>query len=229
MFSKLAWPLLLLLAPAHAFAGAPPAVGMIPLPVELPQPFAVQDFGQDLEPACTAIYLNESVSSGLYAPVAANVELADDLHTSLVGAQVLCGFDLGYYKPGTGLVDATVTFYANAPIDAGRGAVLAGPYVVHGLPAGLNAFHIEVGGGMLQTDLWVGVAFSDALTGMLCFSPPSLGASHDVIWFTPPELPSGIATNFGGNPTANLFLGVYTSPATPARAATWGSLKAHYR
>jgi hypothetical protein len=229
MFSKLAWSLLLLLAPAHAFAQTPPAMAVVPLPLELPAPFVVRDFGPDLEPACLPIYLNESIATGFYAPVAANVELADDLHTSIADAQLLCGFDLAYYKPGAGLVDATVTFYANAPIDADRGVVLAGPYVVQGLPAGLHAFHIEVVGGMVQSDLWMGVAFNDGVTGLLCFGPPSLGASHDVIWSTPPGLPPGGATNFSGNPPANLFLGVYTSPSTPASAATWGSLKAHYR
>ena len=229
MFSKFAWPLLLFLAPAHAFADAPPAVGVLPIPVELSRTFVVHDFGQDLEPACVAVYVNETVSADFYAPVAADVELADDLHTTLVDAQLLCGFDLAYYKPGEGLVDATVTFYGNTPIDPDRGAVLAGPYVVHGLPAGLNAFHIEVAGDVLQGDLWMGVAFSDGLTGLLCFGPPTLGTSHDAVWVTPPEFPSGFASDFGGNPEANLFLAVYTSPTTPARAATWGSMKAHYR
>jgi hypothetical protein len=229
MFSKLAWSLLLLLAPAQAFAQPPPAMGVVPLPIELPEPFLVTDFGHDLEPACTRIYLNESIATGYYAPVAANVELADDLHTSIVDAQLLCGFDLGYYKPGAGLVDATVTFYANAPGDPDRGVVLAGPYLVPGLPAGLNAFHVEVAGGMLQSDVWMGVAFNDGETGLLCFGPPSLGTSHDVVWSTVAGLPPGVATNFGGNPPANLFLGVYTSPSTPAPIATWGGLKAHYR
>ncbi len=229
MFAQLAWSLLLVVAATPALAAAPPAVDVVPLPVALPKPFVVHDFGRDLEPTCTMNYLNESISALFYAPVAANVELADDLHTSIVGNQLLCGFDLGYYKAGAGLVDATVTFYANAPFDPGRGPVLAGPYVIEGLPAGLNAFHLEVAGAMLQSDLWMGVAFSDGSTGLLCFGPPSLGDSHDVVWFAPPEFPSGFAINFSGNPAANFFLGVYTSPATPANVATWGSLKAHYR
>ena len=228
MFTKLAWSLLLLLAPAPASAETPPAMSVVPVPFGLPKP-SLRDFGPDLEPACIPVYLNESIATGFYAPVAANVELADDLHTSIAGSQLLCGFDLGYYKPGAGLVDATVTFYANTPLDPDRGIVLAGPYVVTGLQAGMNAFHIEVAGNVLPTDVWMGVAFNDGVTGLLCFGPPSLGSSHDVIWSTPPGLPPGAATNFAGNPPANLFLGVSTSPSTKASAATWGTLKAHYR
>ena len=221
--------LLLLLLPAAVFAGPAPDPGIVPLPVAVPKPLVVRDFGRDLEPACTPIYLNESLSAGFYAPVAAHVELADDLHTTLVVPQLLCGFDLGYFKPGVGLVDATVTFYANGPDDPARGSVLAGPYVVAGLPAGVHAFHIEVAGAMLEGNVWMGVAFSDGVSGLLCFGPPTLGASHDLVWITPPGDPSGFASDFDGNPPANLFLGVSTSPATPASAATWGRLKAVYR
>ena len=59
--------------------------------------------------------------------------------------------------------------------------------------------------------------------------PHTLGSSHDIAWVSTPGFPTGFAYNFGGVPAANFFLGVYTSPATPARPATWGSLKAHYR
>lgn len=229
MRSKLAWPLLLLLAPTPALASAPFKGNPIPIPIELSEIPALRDFGRDLETACTPIYVNESISTGYYLPVAPNVELADDLHTTLVGNQVLCGFDLGYYNPGDGLVNAIVTFYANDASDAGRGDVLAGPYLVQGLPSGLNAFHIEVQGGMLQQDLWMGVAFDDGVTGMLSFGPPTLGSSHDLVWFTPTDFPPGFATNFGGIPPADLFLAVSTSPSTPVQPATWGSLKAHYR
>jgi len=229
MRSMLAWPLFLLLAPPSAFASAPTKGNPIPIPVDLSEPLALRDFGRDLESACTPIYVNESISTGYYLPVAPNVELADDLHTTLAESQVLCGFDLGYYKPGEGLVNATVTFYANNPFDAEKGAVLAGPYLVQGLPSGPNAFHIEVQGGMLQPDLWMGVAFDDGVTGMLSFGPPTLGSSHDLVWFTPTDFPPGFVTNFGGTPPADLFLAVYTSPSTPVHPATWGSLKAYYR
>jgi len=229
MFAKLAWPIVLLLAPSSALAGAPTVGRAVPLPIQLTEPLVVRDFGQNLEPACLPIYLNESTSTNFYAPVGVDVELADDLHTTLTGDQVLCGFDLAYYNPGEGLVNAVVTFYAGYPNDVDRGAVLAGPYPIHGLPTGINAFHIEVQGGLLQANLWLGVTFSDGETGLLTFGPPTLGSSHDIVWYSPPVFPSGFAYNFGGTPVADFFLGVHTSPATPARPATWGSLKAQYR
>src|SRR5262249_12409754 len=106
-----------------------------------------------------------------------------------------------------------------------RGPAIAGPYVIPGLPPGANAFHIEVAPGSVAPDVWLGVAFDDPSTGLLSFGPPTLGSSHELVWVTPP----GVVTNFGGQPPADLFLGLYSTPATPARPSTWGSLKALYR
>ena len=211
-----------------SFSAAAPA-STTPLPVPLPAGFpdnlSIRNFGIDLEPACNAVYLNESVTTGYYIPAGAGVELADDLHTTLAAPQAICAFDIGYYSPGAAPVNATVTVYANDPGDAGRGAPIAGPYLVAGLPPGANAFHIEVGSGVVAPHVWLGVAFDDAGTGLLSFGPPSLGSSHDLAWLAPP----GISVTYGGQPPANLFLGLHSSPSTPARTATWGNLKAHYR
>lgn len=197
----------------------------VPLPADILAQLAVRNFGIDLEPACNAVYLDETFSTGYYVPAGAGIELADDLHTVLAGPQSICAFDLGYYNPGDAPVTATVTVYANGGADPVKGVVIAGPYLIHGLPPGANAFHIEVGGGTVLPHVWLGVAFDDARTGLLSFSPPTLGGSHDVVWITPP----GVATNYGGQPPADFFLGLHSSPSTPARPSTWGNLKALYR
>ena len=109
--------------------------------------------------------------------------------------------------------------------DRGKGTAIAGPYVITGLPPGAHAFHFEVASGVVLPHVWLGVAFDDDATGLLSFGPATLGASHDAVWLTPP----GAATNYGGEPPADVYLGLYSSPATPARPSTWGSLKALYR
>jgi len=197
----------------------------VPLPEDFPSHLVVRDFGIDLEPVCHAVYLDESVSTGFYIPAGPGIEVADDLHTTLTETQAICGFDFGYYNPGDGVVTATVTLYANNELDANKGAPIAGPYVIHGLPPGANAFHIDVVAGVVVPHVWLGVAFDDYLTGLLTYSPASLGSSHDTVWLTPP----GAATNYGGQPPADVFLGLYSSPSTPVRPATWGSLKSLYR
>jgi hypothetical protein len=210
-------------------AFARPAIALpiaaIPLPPSAPETYTVRDFGLDLEARCTPVYLDETYTTGYYLAVGAGVELADDLHGVLTETQAICGFDFGYFNPGNGNVSATVTVYANDEFDPGRGAVIAGPYVLHGLPPGANAFHVDATGGVVMPHSWLGVAFDDANTGLLSFGPPTLGTSHEIVFLTPP----GVVTNFGGHPPADLFLGLDSSPATPARASTWGSLKAHYR
>ena len=212
---------LLLLVSVPAFATPAP----VRLPADFPAHLAVRDFGIDLEPVCHAVYLNENLSTGYYLPAGPGIEVADDLHTTLTEPQAICGFDFGYFNPGAALVTATVTVYANSEFDPGKGAPIAGPYVIHGLPPGPNAFHIDAASGIVQPHVWLGVAFDDGVTGLLSFGPPTLGSSHDAVWLTPP----GVATNYGGVPPADVFLGLYSSPATPTRPSTWGSLRATYR
>ena len=212
---------LFLLAAVKAFAAPAP----VPLPEDFPAHLVVRDFGVDLEPVCHPVYLDESVSTGYYLPAGPGIEVADDLHTTLTETQAICGFDFGYFNPGAALVTATVTVYGNGEFDPGKGAPIAGPYVIAGLPPGANAFHFDVVGGIVQPHVWLGVAFDDGATGLLSYGPPTLGSSHDVVWLTPP----GVATNYGGQPPADVFLGLYSSPSTPVQPSTWGSLKATYR
>jgi len=209
------------------FASVPALAKPVPTPVpaDFPSHLVVRDFGIDLEPVCHAVYLDETLSTGYYLPAGAGVEVADDLHTTLTEAQAICGFDFGYFNPGAGAVTATVTLYENSAIDPNKGSAIAGPYVIHGLPPGANAFHVDVVGGIVAPHVWLGVAFDDDATGLLTFGPATLGSSHDVVWLTPP----GVATNYGGLPPADLFLGLYSSPSTPAQSSTWGSLKVLYR
>jgi len=218
---------LVVLASMFLFASVP-ALGApvpVPLPEDFPQHLVVRDFGIDLEPVCHPVYLDESVSTGFYLPAGPGIEVADDLHTTLTEPQAICGFDFGYFNPGAGQVTATVTVYANSAFDPDKGAPIAGPYVIHGLPPGANAFHIDVVGGIVQPHVWLGVAFDDGVTGLLSFGPPTLGSSHDAIWLTPP----GVSANYGGQPPADVFLGLYSSPSTPVQPSTWGNLKVLYR
>jgi hypothetical protein len=227
MLSRLLSPLLLLaLAAPGASAGAQDFPGRgAPRAITLHEPIVPRVIGFDHAPSCMAIYLNETTSTGFYVPAGTQVELADDLHTTSQGTQALCAFDFGYYKPTSGTVDAVITFYDNTPADDPPGAVMAGPFLLDGLPEGANAFHVEVAGGLVDADIWMGVSFSDAETGLLAFTPATLGTSHDLVRQSPP----GETGNFGGAPPADFFLGVYSSPSTPSPPATWGGLKAIYR
>lgn len=215
-----------------AAAGPPVHAEMLPLPVPaepLPGgpagPIQPRPIGFDHAPSCMPIYANETHDTGYYIPVGAGVELADDLHTTAEGRQALCAFDFAYYKSGSGPVSAIVTFYEGSPGDGAPGAVIAGPFLLVGLPAGLNAFHMEVPGGVVDEDVWMGVAFDRDGVGLLAFGPPTEGTTHDLAWLNPP----GELGSFGGTPPADFFLGVYSSPSTAARVATWGELKSFYR
>jgi hypothetical protein len=215
---------------ALLMGGAPVEAGVLPGPVAprpFPGPAAVPlvPRGPDYSGGCLRIYANETTSTHFYVAPGPGVELADDLHTTATGMQVLCAFDFGYFKPDPGVVDATVMFYDNTIADVGPGDLLAGPFLVAGLPTGANAFHVEVPGGFVDGDVWMSVAFSDGQTGLLTFDPPDQGTSHDLAWVSSPP---GIG-NLGGTPPANFFLGVYTSSVTPARTSTWGGIKLIYR
>jgi hypothetical protein len=196
-----------------------------PQPIELSGAVPAQPIGPQHAYSCMPIYINETTSTGFFAPAGAGVELADDLHTTSEGVEAICALDFGYHKPSAGVVDATITFYDNDAADGSVGSVLAGPFLIQGLPSGTNAFHLQVAGGLVDEDVWMGVAFSDGETGLLTFGPPDQGTSHDLAWLDPP----GQMGNFGGVPPADFFLGVYASPRTPAVARTWGSVKAFYR
>jgi hypothetical protein len=195
-------------------------------PIDLSRPPALRDFGLDHAPSCMEIYLNETNSTGFYVPVGKDVELADDLHTTSRGREALCAVDLGYFKSTLGPVNAVITIYDNYPGDDLPGAVLAGPFLIEGLPSGVNAFHIEVPGGMVDEDVWMGVAFDDNSTGLLTFDPATLGLSHDLARIGGS---GGSVGNWGGTPPASFYLGVYSSPSTPIVPLTWGALKSHYR
>ncbi len=178
---------------------------------------------------CGALYSNLVNISEYYYAAGAAVEVADDCH--MLAAGHLCGIDMGYYKSTPGTTVATIVFYANDPLDnTVPGVVLAGPYTVSGLPTGANIVHVDLEAGTgppdLTQDIWLGVTFSTASTGLILADPPETGTSDDLFYKTPP----GQYTWFGGNPVANFMLAVYGNElATPAASTTWGRIKQLYR
>jgi hypothetical protein len=149
-------------------------------------------------------YANTGVPNGLYFPAGANVEVLDDLHLGGIRVTDLCAFDIGYFKAGPGVTTATVVFYANNAGDSPPGATLA-TFTLPGLPAGENAFHVEVPSSSLTQEVWLGVAFDAADAGLQLARPAWPGTSDDWFLMRPPNQ----YFNFGGNPRSDFMLGVY--------------------
>jgi hypothetical protein len=221
---------LAVLAGGASLALAAPRVSVTPLPG--PQPIALQRSVitlQSVAADCGPIYSNTQNLLGYFYAGGAGVEVADDLHMTMDAH--LCGIDFGYYKSTAGTTAATIVFYANDQLDnLVPSVVLAGPYVVTDLPTGANVIHVDLGSGTgmpdVTQDVWLGISFSTASTGLLMTDPPELGISDDLFYKTPP----GQYAWFGGDPVANFYLAVYGNElATPAAATTWGRVKQLYR
>jgi hypothetical protein len=195
------------------------------LPAPLPERLVPVPIGPEHAGGCDEIYLNETTQTGYYTLLLDGGELADDLHTTATSDWPLCAFDFGYYKPTAGAVDATVTFYRNNGVDGGIGAVMAGPFLIAGLNGGGGwAYHVEAPFGTVGPDVWMGVEFSDAGTGLLSFDPPTTGSSHDLV-----AADGTIYITPFAEHVANYFLGVYASRPTGTQDATWGQVKSIYR
>jgi hypothetical protein len=217
------------LAGSAAPALAGPRVSVTPLAGPVPLTLKRTVVTLQSSGDCGAIYANTQNPLGYFYAAGAGVEVADDLH--MVGPGHLCGIDFGYYKSTAGVTGAAIAFYANDPIDGLQPyMLLAGPYVVSNLPSGANVIHLDLepGTGMpdLTQDVWLGVSFSAASTGLLITDPPELGTSDDLFYVTPP----GQYTWFNGAPPASFYLAVYANQFTvPVGATTWGKLKQLYR
>ena len=209
-----------------ALAGTPPQ-RLAPTAVTLPHVIPHLAVSVGRVQACGLTYDNTTNLTGYFYAPGAGVEVADDLH--MISGGHLCGADFVYYKSTTGTTVATLTFYENDATDTTFGPVLAGPYVISDLPNGFNSIHVNLAPGTgpptLGADIWLGVAFSTAGTGLVMSDPPSMGSSDDLFMETPP----GMEYYFGGDPVASFGLAVYADIATPAKGSTWGRIKTLYR
>ncbi len=212
----------LLLGATVAIADVSPVTRAISLPLhgaELQRPQTTAP------PAGSLSFSNTAYNSGWYTSSPGTNSALDDLHMAAGG--VLTGFDFGYIKTTAGTTTATVTFYANDANNTAPSLLVAGPYVVTGLPSGTNAWHVEVGdSNVLGKDVWMGVAFATTSTGHLIYNPPTLGTSADY-WYQ--FAPTAGYNTFGGNPRANFYSAVYTASATPVAPASWGGIKQLFR
>ena len=204
-------------------APSPQPVGGTILPLQLTSPPELKHIGPEHADECMLVYMSEDPAPTSYYAPGAFVEVADDLHTVLTEPQALCAVDIGYFSP-TGPTDIIVTFYDNAG-DAPPVAVTAGSFPLPGAPMGANFVHVELPVGIVTPSTWMGVAFSNPDAGLIISEFPTVGTSHDYHYETPP----GDYFFLGGDPLANYWLGVYTSPSVQTESATWGKVKAIYR
>lgn len=163
-------------------------------------------------------YSNTTSYTGYYCSGGAGWTLADDVHrtTDLAIARI----DFGYVSAiPSGTTDAWLKIFANNSEDSilpSAGTLLA-EYPLVGLPVG-GGYIIEVDlasyprplPGNEYPDLWIGLEFDVADTGLAIFHPPTVGTSHDdLVWHE--DWGPG---NFGPppNPPANLCLATYPVP-----------------
>jgi len=217
--------------------GGGTAAGASTLPVErsdigpLPPGFAMQTTQRTLWEVPNGVdtgitvYDNTVNLAGAYYAGQAGAEAIDDLHLTGPGAGALSSVCFGYLEPTVNgeTVEATVTIYDN-PGGLDVSAVpLAGPFVVAGLPQGLNTVTVAVPGGVvLDGDLWMGVRFDSSTAGLVICNPPALGTSHDYY------LEDGQLYYFGGDPPANFDMCVESDVLVATRPATWSALRARY-
>ncbi|MFG0328964.1 MAG: hypothetical protein ACF8PN_03605 [Phycisphaerales bacterium] len=164
----------------------------------------------------------------VYAPGAAFVEVADDVH--LEREADLVSIQFAYYIIfDFGSFDATINVWTNDEdnsIYPGAGAELIASYSVPDLPKSPFAL-VEVRFDLperlrVDEDLWLGVSFSDPDVYTALCDPPVVGWSDDLFSLNPP----GGLFYFGGDPAARFWWGAYADaedvlyldPPVPGRA-----------
>ena len=153
-------------------------------------------------------------------------ELLDDLHTNATGYEALCVYEIGFYNLSGNETSAYITIYDNDGVDSAPGRILAGPFEINGLPAGLVRAQYRAPSGVIDEDVWMGVKFGAFKgTGLTLADPVLYGMSHDLAY--DPRVgyvdlgPDGLPANF--------VLSVTSQLPVPTQTNTWGFLKASYR
>jgi len=157
-------------------------------------------------------------------------EYGDDCHMATSGT--LTEFTIGYFEGAAASVDALITFYTNDAADGIIGAVVAGPYLVTGMPGGfVTATITPPDSPMIPANVWFAVQFSPGTAGLvIAGGPPTVGTSHDVFVDTGLYTPPPGLVFFSGNPVANFMIAIETdTPPVPVEVSTWGKIKAQYR
>lgn len=140
-------------------------------------------------------------------------EVGDDI--SFAGGQTgnLQAFTFIYYDPSPAATTANVFFYEQDLVTGEVGNYLGG-YTIENLP-GVGAWIINVDPvdypiTFDQPDIWMSVQFDDANSGLILYTPPTVGTSYDVFaQFT------GTWSYYyftGHNPAANFGLAVSLTP-----------------
>lgn len=164
-----------------------------------PVPAGVNLGNNGLVPQVAPDYSNTTTFTGYYYPAGAGVIVADDVHrtTSLPIAQI----SFAYYAPTTA-PDVTMYIYNNVGDSTLPAALIAsyGLGTLNGSGAWSYTISLPTPLGA-PADLWIGFSFSAANAGLLTFSPPTVGTSHDL--FT---INNAGPYWFGGNPPANFYL-----------------------
>ncbi len=147
--------------------------------------------------ALTRLYDNTGNPANAYYGAQGGAEVLDDLH--LASGGMLDTLVVEYFDPAlAGTLSATVKLYDNpGGLDLGA-TLLAGPFVVTGLPRGRGAVAIPLSHALaVGPNLWVGVQFTSTTAGWILRGTPAVGSSHDLY------LENGNLYWFGGDPKAN--------------------------
>jgi hypothetical protein len=190
-------------------------------PTPLPPNVSVQQ-SRITAPSETPDYSNTTSGTNRWFRAGANKIAADDVHRTTT--QDLGGIEFGYYTTtASGTVDAVLSVWAN---DANDSIIqLIESYTLTDLPVNsAYAFIVDIGQLACPQDLWIGLAFSDANTGLLTYDPPTIGASHDL--FAIDDDGDGVLDSlrwFGGNPKANFYLATYPVVPEPGSLLALGS------
>lgn len=158
------------------------------------------------------------VSGGPYT------EYADDIHIDIGG--LLCEFSFTYFEPAPGPTDMIVTIYANDAGDATIGPIVAGPYLLAGLPGGLTTVTVPVPDTpLIPEDVWFSITGTTLSHGLvIAGGPPTTGVSHDVFL----DVPGLGLVFFGGSPVANFNISLDVDVTVPTEETTWGQIKSMY-
>lgn len=211
----------LMLTPALASATTPTAATLTPIPEGKTLTYSDVSLwnGNQGQQAPVVIYDNTAFISTSTYYNQQNNEILDDLHGVSSGA--ISSITIAYFAPA-GPTNATLTVYGNDAVDTGIGAVVAGPFVANGLPAGANVVTITVpGGAPVGPDMWLGVSFSGLDDGLIVADPPVIGSSHDYFF----NAGTGQLLFFNGNPVANFGMAIETDVMVPVEAKTWSGIK----